>query len=155
MKIAPCLDKKPAKDDLEANSIQEFLTKPATQVEPLRPQLQLNNSRTLHARIEREILGSTKIGNGDTMPHARLSELKEMVALFARCQTPAPFDAAPFDAIDRRPILLIFGLLVPAGSHGIPLKAFARVSRLFKDDSIHQGLSSSYSPKRTLRISPT
>jgi nitrogen PTS system EIIA component len=91
----------------------------------------------LHARrlfeclLERERLGSTGVGNGIAIPHARLPELKRLHGLFARLDPPVDFDA-----VDEQPVDLVFLLLAPESAGADHLKALARVSRLLRDRQI-------------------
>jgi PTS system nitrogen regulatory IIA component len=85
------------------------------------------------ALAERERLGSTGIGKGVAVPHGKLVELPRLVSLFARLDRPIPFEA-----IDDRPVDLIFVLLIPAEAEH--LRALARISRLLRDEAICQKL---------------
>lgn len=84
---------------------------------------------------ERERHGSTGIGRGIAIPHAKLAELSRLYGLFARLERPIPFDA-----IDDQPVDLVFVLLAPAASGAEHLRALARVSRLLRDAAICQKL---------------
>jgi nitrogen PTS system EIIA component len=78
--------------------------------------------------MERERLGTTGVGNGIAIPHGKLPNLDRMHGLFARLDHPIDFDA-----IDERPVDLIFLLLAPESAGADHLKALARVSRLLRD----------------------
>jgi PTS system nitrogen regulatory IIA component len=80
------------------------------------------------ALLERERLGSTGVGEGVAIPHAKIPGLHELVACFGRATR-----GVPFDSIDDRPVNLVFVLLVPENSAGAHLKALARISRLLKN----------------------
>ncbi len=60
------------------------------------------------ALIAREQLGSTGLGNGIAIPHCRVSKCKETVGCLVKLKTPVDFDA-----IDNKPVDLLFFLLVP------------------------------------------
>jgi len=87
------------------------------------------------ALLERERLGSTGVGLGIAIPHAKLPELETLHGIFAR--TDAAID---FDAIDEQPVDLIFLLLAPEGAGADHLKALARVSRLLRNGDICEKL---------------
>lgn len=87
------------------------------------------------ALVTREQLGSTGVGEGVAIPHAKIPGIANLVAAFGR----AP-DGVPFDAIDLQPVRLIFVLLVPENSAGAHLKALARISRLLKNGEFRQRL---------------
>ena len=78
--------------------------------------------------MEREKLGTTGVGNGIAIPHGKLAGLDKLHGLFARLERPVDFQA-----IDERPVDLIFLLLAPETAGADHLKALARVSRLLRD----------------------
>jgi PTS system nitrogen regulatory IIA component len=84
---------------------------------------------------ERERLGSTGIGMGTAVPHGKLPRLDRLYGVFARLERPIDFDA-----IDERPVDLIFALLAPENAGADHLKALARVSRLLRDRPICEKL---------------
>ncbi|MFM5907431.1 MAG: PTS sugar transporter subunit IIA [Novosphingobium sp.] len=85
---------------------------------------------------ERERLGSTGFGRGVAIPHARISGLQRPVAAFLRLENPVAFDAA-----DGMPVDLVFGLLSPETAGAAHLHALAAISRLMRDETMHQALS--------------
>jgi PTS system nitrogen regulatory IIA component len=83
----------------------------------------------LAALLSREALGSTGLGKGFALPHARLEGLKQFVGLFARLARPIDYDA-----IDGSPVDLVFLLLMPPEAAGNGnVGALAAVSRRFRD----------------------
>jgi PTS system nitrogen regulatory IIA component len=88
----------------------------------------LDERRLFDRLLERERLGSTGIGGGIAIPHARMASLAKPVGLFARLAHPIDFDA-----IDERPVDIVFLLAAPEGAGADHLKALARVSRLLRD----------------------
>lgn len=78
--------------------------------------------------LERERLGTTGVGDGIAIPHGKLATLDRLRGVFARADR-----AIDFDAIDDRPVDLIFLLLAPETAGADHLKALAKVSRLFRD----------------------
>lgn len=84
---------------------------------------------------ERERLGSTAIGDGIAIPHAKLSGLTRVIGAFAR--HPHGVD---FEALDGQPSKLFFVLVAPEDSVGQHLKALARVSRLLRDPEFRNRL---------------
>lgn len=84
---------------------------------------------------ERERLGSTGFGRGVAIPHARIDGLSRPVAVFFRLETPVAFEAA-----DGMPVDLVFGLLSPDQAGAAHLHALAAISRMMRDDRMHQAL---------------
>ncbi|HZT51634.1 MAG TPA: PTS IIA-like nitrogen regulatory protein PtsN [Stellaceae bacterium] len=91
----------------------------------------LDEKTVLEALVERERLGSTGIGGGTAVPHARLSGIARMFALFARLDRPIPFES-----VDDQPVDLVFLLLAPESAGADHLKALARISRLLRDQAV-------------------
>ena len=87
--------------------------------------------------MERERLGSTGVGYGVAIPHARLEGLSEVRAVFARLETPLDYDS-----IDDRPVDLVVLLLAPADAGGDHLKALAQISRLLRREDMRARLRS-------------
>ncbi|GLQ21253.1 PTS sugar transporter subunit IIA [Algimonas porphyrae] len=99
------------------------------------------------AAIERERLGSTGVGNGVALPHARIEGLDQVVAAFARLAEPIEFDA-----VDGRPVDLVCFLLAPADCGGAHLRALARVSRLLRRQELRQRLRAAPGPEALFAI---
>lgn len=87
------------------------------------------------AVMERERLGSTGVGEGVAIPHARLPGLSTPVGGFLRLA-----HGVDFEAIDDRPCDLIFMLLAPDGAGADHLRALAQVSRFFRQVAVRDGL---------------
>ncbi|MEQ8508438.1 MAG: PTS IIA-like nitrogen regulatory protein PtsN [Rhodospirillaceae bacterium] len=88
----------------------------------------LSERKVFDTLLEREKLGTTGVGNGIAIPHGKLPELKSLHGVFARLEKPVDFEA-----IDDRPVDLVFLLLAPEQAGADHLKALARVSRLLRD----------------------
>ncbi len=84
---------------------------------------------------ERENLGSTGYGNGTAFPHARIEGLNKVRAVFARLTTPIDFNA-----VDGKPVDLIFLLISPENSGADHLTALAALSRILKSEDICEKL---------------
>lgn len=89
------------------------------------------------AASERERLGSTGVGSGVALPHARIDGLDRVYAIFARLETPIDYDA-----IDERPVDLVTLLIAPTDAGGAHLRALAKVSRMLRREDMRQRLRS-------------
>jgi nitrogen PTS system EIIA component len=78
--------------------------------------------------LKREALGSTGTGGGVAIPHARTQGLHRSFGILARLNKPIDFEA-----IDGRPVDLVFLLLLPANPAGEQLNALASVARKLRD----------------------
>ncbi len=91
----------------------------------------LDQATILAALTQREKLGTTGIGEGIAIPHARVKNLKSLVGFFARMAAPVEYDA-----LDDAPVDLVFLLLAPDDAGTVQLKALARIARLLRDPEI-------------------
>ena len=98
------------------------------------------------ALVERERLGTTGIGKGVAIPHARLAGLTELYCTFLRVK---PVD---FESVDSKPVDLIFCLLVPEESGADHLKALARISKLLRNEDICTLLRNAKNTQEVLNI---
>lgn len=78
--------------------------------------------------MKREGLGSTGLGEGVAIPHTRLAGLAGPYGILARFKR-----GLDFEAIDDKPVDLVFMLLLPADAQGEQLHALAGVSRKLRD----------------------
>ena len=98
----------------------------------------IDGKLALTVLIERERIGSTGIGHGIAIPHAKLPNLQRAVACFARSP-----EGVEFGSLDGRPAHLFLTLLAPERGAGLHLKALARAARLFKDADFRERLLAS------------
>jgi len=95
----------------------------------------LEESKVFDALMEREALGSTGLGAGVAVPHARLDGIDRVQAVFVRLDTPVPYDA-----VDDRPVDLIFALFAPPRDGADHLRALAAVSRALRSAKMREQL---------------
>lgn len=89
----------------------------------------------LDALMAREATGSTGVGAGVAVPHARLKGLERMHGVFLRLERPVDFEA-----VDDQPVDLVFALLAPPGARTQHLRALARVARALRRPELRQQL---------------
>jgi PTS system nitrogen regulatory IIA component len=77
--------------------------------------------------LKREELGSTGIGQGVAIPHARLPDLQQPFGLLVKLKQPIEFDA-----IDGKPVDIVFVLLLPAAAEDGQIGALALVARTLR-----------------------
>lgn len=95
----------------------------------------------LDAVTARENLGSTGIGEGVAVPHAKIPGLTHFFALFARLEKPINFDA-----VDGQPVDLVFLLLIPANADKDHLAALACVARRLREPDVAKRLRANSDP---------
>ena len=90
-----------------------------------------NATELFECMLSREKMGSTGIGNGIAIPHARMSDSEKAVAVLLQCEEPIEFDA-----IDNRPVDLLFALLVPEEQCKEHLKTLSSMAERLSDKQV-------------------
>jgi PTS system nitrogen regulatory IIA component len=121
--------------DLRVTDRRELLAELARRAIPLLQASGVTQKAVLGALAERERLGSTGVGGGIALPHARIAGLTAPVGVFARLDHPVPYDA-----VDGQPVDLAFLILVPAEAAGAHLKALGCVSRRLREPGVVERL---------------
>jgi PTS system nitrogen regulatory IIA component len=85
--------------------------------------------------LVRERLGSTGLGYGVAIPHARHRGATDAIGAFMRLEQPVDFDA-----MDREPVDLVFGLLAPEECTDEHVQLLAQLAELFSDEAVRDGL---------------
>jgi PTS system nitrogen regulatory IIA component len=98
----------------------------------------LDPAPVFRALWRREQVGSTALGQGVAIPHARIVGIERPLTLFMR-----PKQAIPFDAPDGKPVSSLLTIMVPAdGATDDHLELLALVAQMFSDPSFRSRLSS-------------
>ena len=92
--------------------------------------------KVLEAVLDREATRTTGIGNGLAIPHGKCTGTDHLVMAIGRPKTPIDFQA-----IDGRPVNLIWLLTSPPDKTGPHIHALARISRLMTIDKFRQALA--------------
>ena len=114
--------------DLKIGSKKQLLQALATRAAADRG---LDERSVFDVLLERERLGATGVGAGIAIPHGKLFAIERMYGAFARLNTPIDYEA-----IDERPVDLVFLLIAPEAAGADHLKALARVSRTLRDAAL-------------------
>ena len=105
------------------------------------------NAEVIEKVMAREEVGSTGIGRGVAVPHAKSSSVKELIGVFARIKRPLDFSA-----LDGQPVDLVFLLLAPAPSAGDHLGVLALVARIARDELYCRFLRQAKTPQDALEV---
>ena len=100
--------------------------------------------------LKREELGSTGTGGGIAIPHAHIPGLAKPFGMLLRLRQPIDFDA-----IDDRPVDLIFLLLLPVASNNEQLNALASVARILRNPESVRSLRRAGDPADLFRVMAT
>ena len=95
-----------------------------------------NESNNIYkSLVEREKLGSTGIGKGVAIPHAKTEAAKELTIAFGISK-----EKIDFKSMDNEGVNIFFVFASPNKDSQIYLKVLARISRLIREESFRQGL---------------
>ena len=97
--------------------------------------------------LNRESLGSTGIGQGIGIPHAKSNCVKELIAALGVSK-----NGVDFDSLDGEPTYIFMLLVAPEDAAGPHLKALAKISRMLKDKFVRDSLVAAKDEKAVLNI---
>jgi fructose-specific phosphotransferase system IIA component len=103
--------------------------------------------KVLEAVLDREATRTTGIGNGLAIPHGKCTGTDHLVMAVGKAVTPIDFQA-----IDGRPVTLIWLLTSPPDKTGPHIHALARISRLMTIDRFRHALADAQSAKEIYDI---
>ncbi len=95
----------------------------------------LDDREAFQSLIDRERLGSTGVGSGVALPHGRLEGLDRAIGACVILS-----EEMDFDAIDGKPVKIVFVLLVPEEATEEHLQLLARLARIFGEEKNREQL---------------
>lgn len=110
-------------------------------------QFDLPRSKIYSNLLDRERLGSTGLGNGFAIPHARLSNLDTTIGCFIRLDQPVKFEAP-----DNKPVDLVFTIIIPENATDEHLQILSSLAKIFSQTEIREAIRSAESNDEVARI---
>jgi mannitol/fructose-specific phosphotransferase system IIA component (Ntr-type) len=101
----------------------------------------------LAAVLDREAKGSTGLGGGIAIPHARTAGVSDVV-----CALGISREGIDFDSNDGKPCSLIFLIIAPPEESTPYLKALSSVALIGRDAGLVERLKSATTPDEVLRV---
>jgi len=101
----------------------------------------ISHAPVLRALWRREQVGSTALGHGIAVPHARITGISGPIVLFVRTKA-----AIEFHAPDRKPVSILFVILVPEHANDEHLNILATVSEMFSNKIFRDRLEATMEP---------
>jgi nitrogen PTS system EIIA component len=144
MNISDALDPKRIVTRLEASSPREALI---AICETLLFEDVALCGKAVSALMAREDVGSTGIGNGIAIPHAKLAGLEAPVVGMAGLRNPVRFEAP-----DGMPVDLLFVVLMPDAADREPLPLLARIVKVLRQPGVAEGIRQQTDPDGVARL---
>jgi nitrogen PTS system EIIA component len=119
--------------DLEATTKQDVLVELVSALK--KANLIQSPEGVVRVILDREKLGSTGIGDGVAIPHGKMKDLDQVLCVFGRSQK-----GVAFEALDGKPVQILFLLIAPEGSASVHLKILSRISRILRDQAFRKKL---------------
>jgi PTS system nitrogen regulatory IIA component len=133
MKIFDFLSVVDVKVDVAATDKKKLLAELASEAAA---KIGIGADRIAAELLKREDLGSTGVGGGVAIPHARFAQAKTPFGMLVRLKKPVDYDA-----VDGKPVDIVSLLLLPEGSGGEQqLGALANIARKLRNPAITAAL---------------
>lgn len=129
MKLSEIIPEGGILDDLKSTTKEEVIKEMVQALVKAGRVQEATSKKVVKALMDREELGSTGIGAGVAVPHARHDSITELIGAFGRSKK-----GISFDALDGEPVHVLFLLLSSKGASGAHLESLAYISRLVRDD---------------------
>jgi len=147
MKIIDLLDKRAISVNLKSHQKKEMLVELVDLLISSGSVKKDEKNNILKKLQERETLGSTGIGKGVGIPHAKCPKVKKMVAAFGISK-----NGIDFKSLDGKSSSIFFLLIAPGEVPGPHLKALAKISRLLDDKFVRDRLRTAKNVQEILKI---
>lgn len=99
----------------------------------------LTSHEIFESLLGRERLGTTALGKGVAIPHARVTQCDVTLAAFLQLET-----GIDFDATDKQPVDLLFALMIPENSTEEHLKILAKLADMFSQEQFREQLRNTH-----------
>lgn len=107
----------------------------------------MSKATVLESLTVREQLGSTGVGHGVAIPHARMNQCAAPAGTFVRTRF-----AIPFDAPDGKPVTVFIGIIVPGKANERHLQLLAAAAGMLSDRTFRETLKTSTDPARVREL---
>ncbi len=107
----------------------------------------IHRAPVFRALWRREQIGSTGLGHGVAIPHARISGISEPIVLVMRTKLPIAFGAP-----DHKPVSILCVILVPEHANEEHLQILATISEMFSHRDFRDRLKAARDPAAIQRL---
>jgi len=108
---------------------------------------QLTESSIYSSLLNRERLGSTGLGHGFAVPHARVEDLDQTIGCLFRLKEPVNFEAP-----DNQPVDLVFTVIIPQEATEEHLIILSSLAKLFSQSDVRNAIHNAASKDEIAQI---
>jgi mannitol/fructose-specific phosphotransferase system IIA component (Ntr-type) len=145
MKISELIGSSSILLQFEAKNKMEMLRKLAEKFREIHPNV--DPKRLFSSLMQREELGSTGLGNGIAIPHAKAEEIPKPQGLLAVSKK-----GVDFHALDGELVHVFFLMVYPQNPVGVHLIVLAGLARLLRDDFVTGLIRRAVTPGQVIKI---
>ncbi len=110
-------------------------------------QLQLAEATLYSNLLDRERLGSTGLGSGFAIPHARIADLDRAVGVFIKLG-----QAINFEAPDNQPVDLVFAIIIPEQATDQHLQTLASLAKVFSQAEVCEAIRNADTGEEVVKL---
>ena len=107
----------------------------------------LNTPKVFEKLVARERLGSTAVGNGIAIPHAKVEGISKPIATLVQLTKPIEFDAP-----DEKPVDILFGLIMPTDNPEQHLKTLSALTERLRNPLYRDSLRNAKNREELFKI---
>ena len=133
MQLSEVINVNRIKNDINVHSKKRALEELSELI--AQDQTQLSSTDIFDSLISRERLGATGVGYGIAIPHGRIKNCQQTTGAFIHLN-----EGVDFDAIDNKPVDMLFALVVPEESTDEHLQVLSLLASMFNDESFRDKL---------------
>lgn len=134
MRISPYLDRDCIKIPLKKHKKYEIIEELLDLIIQKYPEI--DKQKTIQSLTDREKIETTAIGHHVAIPHARIKNIQKVYFAFG-----IPEKSVDFEALDEKPVNLVFLLLCPEKKVNTQIGLLARLSRFLHDKKLRKKLA--------------
>lgn len=127
MKITELISRKAILPAVKATNKKAIVLELVTALKKASEGERINIADVVDAVMDREKVGSTGLGGGVALPHAKIDSVKSVLGAFGRCPK-----GVEFNSVDGEPVTLVFLVISPSSKNEEYLAALQRTMRAIK-----------------------
>lgn len=129
MKISDIIPESAVYDDLDGSNAEQVIKEMVAKLAAAGRLPEAIVPKAIEGLLAREAGGTTGLGKGIAVPHAKIEGLTEQIGAFGRSRK-----GADFRALDGEPVFAVFMILTPQENSELNLKALGATSLLCRHE---------------------